>query len=485
MSRNKLLIFGAVALVAAVVIVVLLTGGGPDRFIYGVKPVGPDEAILLTRHNDETSRYFVELVRVDGTLVWSAETTPFETAEALGHSGVAADAGHVFLVGDRHREGGSDVVVRALDRVSGELRWETTLAQGVEMRRIGPSLLTDAGRVIAVHTVPEKGAAETEGGPKSHETITALAADTGARVWPADGADAPRDPRTVVVTGPGRLVWASLEGRSGADGNLVDNGVELDTATGERRQQVPVFWDACMTPAGLIAFGLDETSFLPSGEGGLGQPRTLTRAAAWRVGGVGAPCGVHDGLAILGMAPGLPPEGSPDSRVLVAVDLATSEVRWTRTFDGRHAFGDFHAAPGGLPRMLPVVTIGQGAETWRVTWFTAIVDLTNGELLAESASDGHPAILSTPTRAVIHDTRHMTLVSVDGATGETSQPVHVVGGGWRELQAEDFHFGRLWLTADTWAGPDDLPWGVMDLDAWKIVHTHGEIKLPGFEAAPR
>jgi hypothetical protein len=481
MSRKMLLITGAIAgVVVVAVLVILLLGGGPERFIYGLQPVGPDEAVLLTRRNDDTSRFFVELVRADGTLVWDVETTPFETSESLGFSGVAADPAHIFLVGASE----GDIRVRALDRATGELRWETPVAKGAPMQRIGPSLLADAGRVIAIHS-----SAATSSTPGSEEvalidTMTALAADSGARVWPSPEV-APVNPRTVLGTGPGRLVWASLESQSDEAGSLVDTGVELDVVSGERRQQVPVFWDACMTPAGLIAFGLDETSFLPAGEGGLGQARALVPSTAWRVGGVGAPCGVHGGLAILGMAPGLPPKDAPDSRVLVAVDLATSQIRWTRTFDGRHAFGDFHATGGGLPRMLPVVTIGQGQDEGRVTWFTAIVDLTTGELLAESASDGHPVVLSNPSRAIIHDTRHATLVSVDPSSGQTSPPVHVVGGGWKDIQAEDFRFGRLWLAADTWAGPSDLPWGIIDLETWKPLHTHGDFKLPGFEPAAR
>jgi hypothetical protein len=482
MSRKKLLVItlGAVALVAAVVAFVVLSRA-PDRFIYGLQPVSPNEAVLLTRRNDDTSRFFVAFVRSDGTLVWDTETTPFEAADALGYSGIAADAGQIFLIGQRD----ADIVVLALDRANGDIRWETVVAKGVRMERIGPSLLADAGRVIAIHT--NAPAAPGADDPTLTETMTALAADTGARVWPVDAAEspAPLNPRTVVATGPGRLVWASLDGRSDDSGSFVDNGIELDVVTGERRQQLPVFWDACMTPSGLIAFGLDETSFIPTAEAGLGQPRALVRSGTWRIGGVGAPCGVHGGLAILGMAPGLPAKDAPESRVLVAVDLATSQVRWTRTFDGRHAYGYFRATGGELPRMLPVVTIGEDREAGRTTWFVAVVDLTTGEIRAETPSAGHPNTLATPERAVIHDTAQGTLVSVDPFSGRLSAPVHIIGGGWRDIQAEDFRFGRLWLAADTWAGPSELPWGVIDVAAWRVVHTHGDFKLPGFEAPAR
>lgn len=470
--RPKRIVVALVALVALAVTVVLLTRPA-TRFIYASSPLDADSAVLLTRHNgDDETRFFAQVVRTDGSVEWDSEITPFRTEDNLGFLGVVADADRIYLLGSIDEVAS----VMALDRRTGEHKWQVPLRRAATLHRIAPSLFVEGDRLIVAHSLDS-----AEGG---REGLTAFATADGTRVWPANDQDYILEaPVEVLNIAPGRL--AVSQWVRGPDGALADGGFELDTSTGQTIRSLPMGWGGCLTSRGLVAFGLRTTSFFPRTATGPGAPQLVADAATWRHGGREAPCGLYGNLLIMGMRPGHT-RADPDNLWLVAFDLGPIDTpatdlqpRWSTPIEGFVTFEEM-SAHGELPRFLPVVgVVANPLASHRV----AIVDLETGQVVQEAEQHEHPVTLVAGRRAFIHQRFVSVLAPIEPTRGDLAAPISLGKTYPDEVREEDIRFGRLWLHGSDWAGPGDLPWAVLDLGTLSVLHSQGGF-VSGPSAAP-
>jgi hypothetical protein len=420
-----------------------------ERFVYGLSPIDRDHAILLTRHNgDSETRFFVELVKADGEHLWTSETTPLSALEALGHSGVAADAERIYLLSDRNYDG--HLAAIALDRKSGGRLWQHEVTPGPSTARIGPMLFLSPERLLIVHPV---------GGEKPEETLTALDLKDGRVLWPSGTAErvVAKRVETASAGGPGRFVITNPDFDAPERSSR-----ELDAATGRVLRGLPFFWHHCETPAGLLGMGREGLAFVPRTDSGLGLPLRLGESGRFR-GLIHEPvCGLYRDIAVLSTRDPSRPEGSA---LLAGFNLSTGALLWRYDWSFVLSLQKSLDADGHLPRFYPVLYTAESerADSQRLV----VIDLATGTPVHEDdipVARGFGRVLATSDRGFILDVRSGVLTPIDQTTGKPSIPVNVEPlRSLLHIAEAQLRFGRLWSFDRTFAAPDELPYGVLDL----------------------
>jgi hypothetical protein len=418
------------------------------RFIYGLAPIGADEAILLTRRNEDDATYFwAQLSRGDGTVAWSTELSPFETYEALGFSGIAASDDRVVLLGTL----GSTTTALGLDRATGEQLWQTEISAGLA-EDIGTVLILDGPRVYALHGLI--------GRPPS--TITALALADGSVLWTLDlAASFPgADMFQVASLGPDRLVITHSEGV----------GAELDGATGALRGPLPLRRITCETRHGII--GSDGSNVVV-----LSTPKSTDSKVSAQVvdlGGAGrpsreGPCGERDGDVIVGLS-----DPADDRAVIVRLDPVAGSVRWRLRLEADWST-EVVSADGTLPQFLAVVVHGDD-PTGESSTRTIVVDLDAGAIVSQHPHDDHLVAFVTGERAYVMAVFRATVFALDPKTGGLASATRFAGTGGNDVRREDLRFGRLWLFGLGFGKPSALSWGTFDLASGAVSRVSGEVE---------
>lgn len=453
---------GLVALIVTSTIVVnLLT---PDtRFAYGVAPLARDQAVLLTRRNEDDATYFwVERVGSDGSVAWTTELSPIEAADALGFSGVAATDTQVLLLGERRGLTTGDTVVMSLSRDSGSREWEITVAD-TPPRRIGPMLIVDPPRLYVIHE-------RVLDAERREDAITALALADGKLLWRLEPpADAPLVmQREVALRGPGRLLTTSPTGL-----------VELDGATGATREAFPFNWLRCGTPMGIVASDGRKLAFLPrvaetGGDHGA-DARTLELDPGWRD-AIEGPCGMRGDDLVVGTM------HTSGGIGLTRLDPTTGATRWLLDL-GPWLYDLGTTANGRLPRFVPLVVFGTQVQGGLMENQVVVVDLDQGTIVDRHPVRDHMRPLVTADRAYVMGLFIGTLFALDPATGKLARATHLGGLDTSDFRAEDYRFGTLWLTGTGWGGPADLAWLVFDLETGSPVRVNGKVTLEDVTAS--
>jgi PQQ-like domain len=420
------------------------------RFVYGLSPIGRDEAVLLTRRNeDHATHFWVQLVREDGAVVWSTETSPLAVRDALGFSGVAASDGRVVLLGERDQA----TVVLALGRSGGEQLWEREVSSAPQ-HRIGPMLVLDGPRVYALH--------DHVVGERSHETITALALEDGEVLWTLAAPHPEDEPRRldVALRGPGRLVVTN---------GTADAVIELDGQTGEARRSLPMRSQGCSTPRGIVGYDTRKLVWLPGPMAGgpEASPRVVELGPDVRP-SLDGPCGEHGDDIVIGAALGDRDIG------LVRVGGEDGTVRWTLPL-GDWSFQRSTSADGRLPRFLPVGVYGTHVEGGPMLEEVIVVDLEQGTIVSRNPIEDHRVAFVTAEQAYVMGTFSRVLVALDPATGGIARATHFPATTGNDVHDEDYRFGRLWLFGMGWGRPTELSWAVIDLEGSEPPRVHGEI----------
>lgn len=447
--RRRLLLVALVGLGIAIVgLVWVLTPA--TRFVYGIAPIDRDEAVLLTRRNeDDATHFWVQLVREDGAVVWSTETSPLAVRDALGFSGVAASDGRVVLLGERDQA----TVVLALGRSGGERLWEREVSSAPQ-HRIGPMLVLDGPRVYALH--------DHVVGDRSIETITALALEDGEVLWTLAAPHPEVQSRRldVALRGPGRLVMTNW---------TTDETIELDGQTGEARRSLPMRSQGCSTPRGIVGYDPRKLVWLPGPVAG-GQeasPRVVELGPDVRP-SLDGPCGERGDDLVIGAALGDRDIG------LVRVGSEDGTVRWTLPL-GDWSFQRSTSLDGRLPRFLPVGVYGTQVEGGPLLDEVVVVDLDQGTIVSRNRVDDHRVAFATAERAYVMGTFSHVLVALDPATGAIASATRFPGTTGNDVHDEDYRFGRLWLFGMGWGRPAELSWAAVDLEGGEPPRVHGEI----------
>lgn len=412
------------------------------RSTFGVAPIGGGQAILLTRHVDDGERtHWIELVDSDGSVVWRTDVSPLEPTEAAGFSGVAAGADRVVVIGAHH----GSTAVKAFARTTGEVVWQTLVADGVAPERVGTTLLVDGPRVYAIHTRATR----------ASERITALSLEGGESLWTMDLTTTSAE---VVVLGPRRLLIA-------ASGPLSGGGVdEVDGATGAVLRALPMKRIACATALGVVGFDLDQRVALlppPTPEGDRAAALTeLDRNAA------AGPCGTRGEDIVFSART----EDGRRRHGLMRLAPQSGRLRWELDL-GSVSFGANETVDGALPRFLPVAVTEDGASK------IVVVDLDTGARIAEHAGGLGVTSLASADRGWV--VTGATLVALDPSTGDLGRASALPGllGRGASVAAEDVRFGALWLIGvDHERAPSDLPWAAVDLSTGRLLHANGEVE---------
>lgn len=449
MPRRRLLLVVLVGLGLAVVGLVWRLMPA-TRFVYGLSPIGRDEAVLLTRRNeDDATHFWVQLVREDGAVAWSTETSPLAVREALGFSGVAASDGRVVLLGEREQA----AVVLTLGRSGGERLWERELSSAPQ-HRIGPLLVLDGPRIYALHDVVV--------GDRSDETITALALEDGEVLWTLAAPHPEAQPRglDVALLGPGRLVVTQ---------RATDEAIELDGQSGEARRSLPMRSQVCSTPRGIVGHDAHAVVWVPrpAAGGPEASPRVVALGPDVRPSHEG-PCGARGDDLLIGAALGDRDIG------LVRVGVEDRTVRWALPL-GDWSFQRSTSADGRLPRFLPMVVYGTQAEGGPMLHEVIVVDLDQGAIVSRNRVDDHRVAFVTAERAYVMGTFSHVLVALDPATGAIASATRFAATTGNDVHEEDYRFGRLWLFGMGWGRPAALSWAAVDLEGGEPPRVHGEI----------
>jgi outer membrane protein assembly factor BamB len=457
MSRRILIASGVLGLA----IVVWALTRPVERFITGISALDADHALVVSQHHgDEETRFFVQKVSTAGATLWVTETTPFSTSDHLGFSGVTSEATRVFLLGDTPR----GISAMALDAENGNILWERLVAENQQQNRIGPMLFLAGNTLLAVHT------ASTQ----SHrETLTALDKESGNIIWPKADADRrSTEPYfSIAIPSPGRII--AVEKTLSADGS---EGIEIDAATGKSLRKLPIFWSVCATPRGAVGLGRETgPSFIPHEGGTLREPILLGSKRQWTLpGGNDAPCGVFGDTVIFGLAERVA-NAAEFTVTLVAFDMDSGDIKWRRDFPGAIGLSETDSADGRLPRIYPVISHNGSRGSEPGIQKLTVIDLQNGNIVREAPlpDTGPFRVFATSQRAFIQKIASpMSITAFDPASGDelTDSP----GPAHSEITRDDFRFGRLWVSGGyDLAGPEDLPFQVIDLESWQILHTNG------------
>lgn len=450
MSRRTLSLGLALVVVAAAA--ALLYALRPaTRFSYGVSAVDGDEAVLLTRRNEDRATYFwIELIRSDGSTLWSTEVSPLQPGDALGFTGIAASADRILVLGERdHR-----AVVLGLSRATGEKLWDTTLPPPLtSSSRIGTALIPDGPRAYAIY--------DSTSGETSRDELSALSVADGKILWSLSGEAAARLGRVLHVSllGPDRLF---------VRGNESPDGLVLDGATGAQLRSVEVPAGTCPFPGGLVGFTSRSAIFVPAAEGA--PLRRLDLDPVWRRSWSG-PCGVRGGELIVGLE-------HPEHRELALERFDPDGTsRWQLSLGERWSFEPLTGDGGSLPRFLPLDVYGSRVEGGPIARELVIVDLDAGTVSARIPHEEQLVVLAARERAYLWARRSRTLVALDPGTGRLESATAIGSAYVSDLQDEDFHAGQLWLAGSTWAAPPELPWAVFDLAAGRAAHVNGGLVL--------
>jgi outer membrane protein assembly factor BamB len=420
------------------------------RFAYGVAPIGEGEAILVTRRNEDHATYFwAQLVRRDGAVVWSAETSPVRADDALGFTGVVADETQVVLLGEREDK----TAVLALERATGDRRWEVELGAGPPSV-IADTLILDPPRVYALHDPPD--------GPP---TITALSLHDGSTSWSFEIDDA----QHAAFYGGGVALFAP--GRLAVAGSFSDPGIELDGERGVVTGPLPMHRIGCETPTALVGFADDVAVRMqrPGPQGEVEPQRLSLRGAR---GASGGPCGERaDDVVVVALDHG-------DRILPLRIDPSSGAARWMLDL-GEGVVGDSVSRDGGLPRLLPIVV----SRTHRDDRRTVVVDLDTGEILGEHAHEDDRMVFVTADRAFVMGLSSPTVFALDPSTGALAWAGRFDGTIGDEARVQDFRFGELWLTGRGWGRPDALSWVVLDLASASVTAQHGEVAVTDVTAS--
>lgn len=415
----------------------------PDtRFTYGVASISRNEAVLLTRRNEDDATFFwIQLVRSDGSVTWSKNVSPLEVNDALGFTGVAASDDRLVLLGERN----GTTVVAALERASGEPAWETVLFAQSGPNRIGTTLIVDAPRVYAV---------ETRYGPPDRQTITALSLADGVVQWTYEiGDDATMQ---VALISPGTV--------------LVD-GVELDGATGKVRGAPPFERYGCDTPRGVVGFTRDNKVVLVPPP--LADGKQAEQVVAL-VDGVRAErrsvCGTRGEDVIVGVS-----ADGVRGASLARLDPRSGAMRWKLPLSSGKSFEEGVSVDGSLPRFLPVTVFGSEIEAEPIVSRVVVVDLDQGVVVADHAPTGHAIAFVTAERAYVMESSRSILFALDPATGALASATRLDNVYSVDVRREDLRFGRLWIPGSAFARPSSLGWIVFDLESAKPIHVNGRV----------
>ena len=414
-------------LIVAAIVVALAVGlffwlQPATRFVYALTPIAFDEAVLLTRRNEDGASYFwVQLVKSDGTIRWSVELTPYETVEADGITAAVATAERVFLLGGSRGE----LVLSAFAREDGDRLWAKRIGQHGSIDSAGPSLVVDDARIFAMHD----------------------AGDSGVTVTTLDFA--------------GRVLWSHTASDYGIfiGSRIIEPGdsysAELDRVTGNvartRTMNDVVVRDV---PLGVIStrggrltvLGLDDI------ERGISLPRMVSLELSGMVG---------DDLVVVfrDVHGSAPPE-------FARIRPTSGEVAWRLPLPSED-FARLIAPTQVLPRFT-AIALGNRA---------LVVDLASGTVVAQQDFPFPPIALSSPKRSYILATRPEMLIGVDPDSGALQGALRIDRGKVDDLVAADIAFGRLWVAGDGWAEPDAIGFGVFDLDNASVVSERGELRF--------
>ncbi len=448
LHKRRRLLLGLVAALTAALVIWVVTPKA--RFIYGLSPISPDEAVLLTRHNGKDATYFfVQLMRTDGSVSWSVDVTPFETHEALGFSGIAASEDRVVLLGQRE----NDITVMARSRATGELLWETKLASQATLHRIGPMLLVDPPRI---HVHYERSFDEKT----TAEALTTLALADGAVLWNYEPSGDERRPGGLDVA---LLGAASL--LVGTRSSLL----EIDGATGKVHRELPKSRFRCETPAGIIGTWGREVILVPRATADGGQAAVRRMDLGVLRADTFGPCGLRGEDLILAT---MKDEGDDHRIGLARIDLSRGEVRFDLQLKGS-LFGEFRTVDGRLPRFLPVSVFRTEVDAKEKE--VVVVDVDEGTILGHHSVRDHMIPFVTAERAFVMGPFTRTILALDPATGALESATRLKGLGIHDVRREDLRFGSFWAAGTGWARPASLSWVIFDLATGKLARTNGEL----------
>lgn len=455
MARRLPLVLLGAGVVAAAVGLTIWALTPATRFVYGLAPIAADQAVLLTRRNEDNATHFwAQLVRIDGTVVWSSEVSPLQVDEALGFSAIAATEDRVVLMADVN----TAPVVLALDRATGKQLWQTSIARSGG-RLIDTVLIPDGPRVYALQR-PDPDSAS--------EALTAIAMADGAVAWTLDDTALTTDTHRFQVTllGPDRLALTT---------SRAAKGVEIDGATGIIRGPLPMNWTACETPASVIGLDRDEIVVLrrPGADGVL-PPALVIDVGADPRPDLDGPCGVRGDDVIIGTQSGQGAMG------IARVEPTGGVVRWQLSL-GAGSFTKGESRDGTLPRFLPITSYT--ADEQSLLLRTIIVDLDEGAIVSEHVHDDHRHAFVTGERGYVLGLFNQTVFALDPTTGALASATRLVGIRADEVRREDMRFGTFWVGGMGWGKPDGLSWAAFDLGSATVVRTSGEIVATDVTAA--
>ncbi|MFO0747198.1 MAG: hypothetical protein U1F43_16265 [Myxococcota bacterium] len=453
MRRNVVIPAVVFALVVGVVVAVVALTTPVRRFPVGGLALGGDAALLFTRYNDYgDSRFFAELVGVDGDARWSDDTTPVRGAEALGFTG-AVQAGDSLVMLGVDKAGVE--WLGALAAADGQPRWWIALP-GLAGReaggRIGPMLSSDGARVFVVHETKTHFGAD--GGPTSDRLDVRALAD-GSALWSLGEAELGAGRLDVRRVG-GHLLVASAGGREVRD---------VDPATGKTLATLPFGNILCSGADGFAAVAEDRLTWVPLAPGAAPVPLDLRDPGlSWS-----NTCGFRGDDLVVNLE-------RPTGWSVVRVVRATGRVQFDLPL-GTGVLGTEPVMTGAqLPRFVPFAYCGSDGPVPWCELAIADVDLGRVSERHHVIRSGELVPIMTGERAWVWADFFATLVAVDPASGKLGAATRFAGIIGHDLRADDIAADRLWLLGMDHEHPGDLPFAVVDLKSGAVVRTNGPVE---------
>ena len=415
------------------------------RFVTAVAPIGPKQAVLVTRRNeDHATWHWLQLEDADGTVRWSVDTGTHGVLASLDEAAVAATKRRVYalLVPGGVGDGPDEVRLLALDRATGRRLWDVVADPHAGTGRVSPdspAVLVDRRRVYVALGTTRTG------------RIDAFARGTGKHLWTRAIDRGFRGAARFVD--PGHLLLTSYLGET----------LSLDRKTGAVDGHTH-HWFLGDVPGGL-AF-TDLVSVIVRHPDGHDTRYPVAKGTTpWTTPSV---VGVRGQLLVVGVH-----QRARPSAALVAYDRRTRAPVWTLEV-GATSLTRFLGDGRALPRLLPVGIYGAPGPHGSRHAGIVVVDLDAGRIVQRydlgDMADVAIAAAGRPWVWLDDD----TLVALDPRTGAVARATTLAGAGLvgPDLHARDLRFGQLWLFRDDYVRPSRLPFAIVNLATGTVGHLH-------------
>ncbi len=427
--------------------------GAPQGFITGLTPIGPDEALITFRANDDDdpSRFWLARVRAGQGVVWWRELAHEPALPFYGPE--AAAGGETVVVMTRE---GAEARVEAFRRADGEPSWE---------RSSSAKHVFDPARLVVFDEAFAVANASADG----LEVTSIGSADGGVR-WEqrreVSSRDLPSRFGPWLLSRPEVWTW-----------ELIDPGSGRAVAT------LPSRIRPCASQEAL--FGVDRhhlwrwnlPDFRPTRLARVSPP---SDAAEQADAPMPVACGSFGSDLVVFMTDYRGPTA------LAGLDPATGAERW-RLDLGAYAFNhDIHLShlramalelepwSGSLTRFVPLVLVAPSApDATSFDFHLAMVDLETRRVAWRSSATQrllYNKLIRYQGRYYLDE--HGAVTVLDGATGQMTAAAQV----GEEIKPFHFHGGRLWVHSRDWRDLDEAPWAVLDAATLRPLARHGDFQ---------